>query len=927
MHVNVSRRAPAGRLAPRWAAAGLGLALSIAAVPLPAQSGELRWPEVTHEARPWTRWWWMGSAVDEANLARELRLLSAAGFGGVEVTSIYGARGYEDRYVPYLSDRWIELLKFSAAEAKRLGMGIDMPPGSGWRTGGPDVPRTESSASLKITADTVRAGDVWTAERADRHIEAIVAVSGAGRRVDLGRRLRPGAALRWRAPRGEWVVYTAETRFGVDNVKRPAPGGAGYAIDVLSRRAVDNFLTGYGGRLGDFPDGTLRALFHDSYEYSGDGSTELFAAFRAHHGYRLEDHLPAMLGQGEPDGVARVKSDYRHTLNELLLANFLEPLKQWARAHGSVSRNQAHGSPGNLLDLYAASDIPETEIFGPLGGTDADPLISKFASSAAHVAGRRLASAEAMTWLGEHFTVSLDDVKRAADQLFVSGINHLIYHGTAYSPEQAAWPGWLFYASTQFNPRNAIWRDLPALNAYVTRVQSVLQQGLPDADVLLYWPIHDSWHDPAGTRIDFRVHSPRWFHENPIGEVATTMWRAGYAFDYLSDRLLAREVSAAAEGGLRAGGAGYRVIVVPRAGLMPVETFTRLLGLAEQGATIAFVGDLPRDVPGLARLRARRTQFADERRRVTLGEPGAGGVRAARLGQGRVLVGESVEALLQAAGVPREPLLDHGVHFVRRRDDGGRYYFLTHTGTAEVDGWVRLATPAAAVAILDPVSGRLGLAESRPTSDGATEVHLQLAPGESLILRTSPTAIAAAPWAYRRTAGSPAPLRGTWSVEFIDGGPLLPEPFTTTLPRCWTERGAEAERFAGTARYRLRFDAPGAAGSYLLDLGRVAESARVRLNGHELGTLFARPFRLETGPLRSTGNELEIEVTNLSANRVRDLDRRAVTWKTFHDINFVGIDYQPFDASDWPVRPSGLLGPVTLQPLQRVPPPAHTAAH
>jgi hypothetical protein len=389
-----------------------------------------------------------------------------------------------------------------------------------------------------------------------------------------------------------------------DDVKRPAPGGAGKSVDVFSRRAVDNFLTWYGERVSRIPHGTLRSLFHDSFEYGGNGSADLFEAFRRERGYDLTQHLPALLGQGDPDYVARIKSDYRQTLDDMLLVSFLGALTDWAHAKGSLSRNQAHGSPGNLLDLYAASDIPETEIFGPLDESDADPLISKFASSAAHVAGKPLTAAEAFTWLGEHFTVSLDNVKEAADQLFVSGINHLVYHGTAYSPEAAEWPGWLFYASTQFNPRNAFWRDIPALNRYVTRVQSVLQQGEPDNDVLLYWPIFDNWHDPEGMRIDFRVHTPRWFYDKPLGEVARTLWRTGYGFDYVSDRLLAEKITVSTEG-IRATGASYRVIVVPRAERMPVETFTNLLNLARGGGTVAFVGDLPSDVPGYGRQPAR----------------------------------------------------------------------------------------------------------------------------------------------------------------------------------------------------------------------------------------------------------------------------------------------------------------------------------
>src|SRR2546430_10379475 len=73
------------------------------------QSADLAWREATQQSEPWTRWWWMGSAVDRENLTAELETLAAAGFGGVEVTSIYGVRGYEHAFVPYLSDRWLDL--------------------------------------------------------------------------------------------------------------------------------------------------------------------------------------------------------------------------------------------------------------------------------------------------------------------------------------------------------------------------------------------------------------------------------------------------------------------------------------------------------------------------------------------------------------------------------------------------------------------------------------------------------------------------------------------------------------------------------------------------------------------------------------------------------------------------------------------------
>jgi len=75
------------------------------------------------------------------------------------------------------------------------------------------------------------------------------------------------------------------------------------------------------------------------------------------------------------------------------------------------------------------------------------------------------------------------------------------------------------------------------------------------------------------------------------------------------------------------------------------------------------------------------------------------------------------------------------------------------------------------------------------------------------------------------------------------------------------------------------------------------------------------PYRLQIPAtlLKEGENALEIEVSNLGANRLRALDCKGVEWKNFEDINMVGIDYKPLDASSWPVQPSGLIGPVKLE--------------
>jgi hypothetical protein len=92
-----------------------------------------------------------------------------------------------------------------------------------------------------------------------------------------------------------------------------------------------------------------------------------------------------------------------------------------------------------------------------------------------------------------------------------------------------------------------------------------------------------------------------------------------------------------------------------------------------------------------------------------------------------------------------------------------------------------------------------------------------------------------------------------------------------------------------------------------LDLGAAREVAEVRVNGALAGYAWHAPYTVEIGPFVKPGkNELEIRVANLWVNRlIRDADpavKDKVTWTD-----------QPTYRPDAPLRPSGLIGPVTLQ--------------
>ncbi|MFD0892546.1 hypothetical protein KBB96_14060 [Luteolibacter ambystomatis] len=863
-------------------------------------SNDLDWPAQTRETRPWTRWWWLGSAVDRPNLTRQLALFREAGIGGVEICPLYGAKGYENRYLDFLSPGWMEMLDHTTAEANRLDLGVDLTTGTGWPFGGPWVRKEDSSAKVILKKMDASALDGLKEPAKKGTLQCLIAVSEKGESLDLTAKWKDGR-LDWTVPQGTWTLYSVWQQSGIQQVKRPAPGGEGNVLDPFSMKALDRYLGKFDEAFSNYKGAPPRSHFHDSFEYFGATWTnDLFAEFQARRGYDLRSKLPALFGEGDPDTMARVKGDYRSTIAELHLA-YIQRWTAWAHAHDSLTRDQAHGSPGNLVDLYAAADIPETEIFGSLD-EKLWPML-QFASSAAHLKGSRLSSSESFTWLGEHFQTTLAEAKPAADILFLSGVNHVFFHGIPYSPAEAPWPGWQFYAAVNFGPQGGLWRDLPAFNGYLTRCQSILQSGAPDNDVLLYFPMDDLFHQADDLLIPFTVHNAEAvMAKHSFYQTAHALTEHGYTYDHVSDAFLKQ--ASASSNGVSIGKTNYRAIIVPRCRVIPHATMEKFAALARDGAKVLFLDATPEDVPGLNDLEKRRAALRT----------------VVRENKDRLSIGSDAVAMLEKAGVPRETATDQGLRFIRRTHVRGRHYFFVNRGKEAVNGWVPITVPAKSAVILDPMQAdRTGLARIQTDNQGA-KIFLQLEPGESCIVRTFTTdTVAGRAWDYDEPAGGAKTVDGTWQVRFIDGGPELPGPFQTKQLLSWTVSGdVEARRFAGTALYSTEVQIPEGANEWILDLGRVCESARVRVNGKDAGVAWSAPFRVHLGTLLHPGNNtLEVEVANLAANRIADLDRRKVDWKYFHEINFVGKDYKPFDASKWPERDSGLLGPVKLVPVKK----------
>lgn len=823
------------------------------------------WPQTTPEMRPGTRWWWLGSAVDSINLKRSIEEYARAGMGSVEITPIYGVKGNDRNEIKYLSPEWMKMLSLVETEAGANGILVDMNQGTGWPFGGPEVTLDDAACKAIFLIDTVERGLTPVKPLPDKEKPMAKLIAESRRHLEGNK---------------EEVIRAYLSRT-LQTVKRAAPGGEGYVLDHFDRNAVASYLSKFDKAFRENGISYPHNFFNDSYEVFGANWTPtLFQEFEKRRGYDLKEKLPELLGL--VDDGNEVLADYRETLGELLLENFTQQWADWAHRRGTEVRNQAHGSPANLIDVYAAVDVPEIEGFGlsdfGIKGlrtdkgfnrkNDSDVSMLKYASSAAHITGKPLTSSETFTWLTEHFRTSLSQMKPDLDLMLTCGVNHIFFHGTTYSPFSDPWPGWKFYASIDMSPTNTIWRDAPAMMDYVTRCQSMLQEGRPDNDFLVYLPVGDMWRrrlapKDKGLLMGFSIHS--------MGKLAPDFIKSvmeidslGYDCDYISDKyLMTTEYK---DGKLvTAAGTPYKALVIPGSGKLKPTLKAHLDSLSASGAKIIY------------------------------------GIDSAKMA---------------SAAKPEQLRTEYSLRTIRRATEDGYIYFMANLTPKDVEASVPLANGFTDAVWFDPMDGDIFGAS---VSDGKVDVALRS--GESRILRTysdKKTGIATRP--KLQVAKEYDLKNNPWSLEFTESYPEVSKKFRLKTLKPWTELGDSAlNELAGTGIYTTRVNIPKAEakGKWQLDLGDLRESAKVYVNDHYIGTVWAAPFTIDFDKYMKAGeNKIRIEVTNLPANRIAAMDRRNIPWRKFKEINIVDINYKKTGYSDWATVPSGLNSTVTLRLLQ-----------
>ncbi|HVS97596.1 MAG TPA: glycosyl hydrolase [Puia sp.] len=917
------------------------------------RSGGGRGVSFSSQEKPWVWWFWLGSAVTKESIDVQLRQFQRSGFGGVVIISTYGVKGYEDRDIPFRSPKWFNMLHYTIREAGALRLGVDMGLSSAWPFGGPSVTPSQAAKMLKSCTSFRSTGGALSRqllpEGSKDFVLAVVAQKAGAQFVDLTRKVSPAGRLKSELPAGDWTIYVLTGANTNQLVKRSGPGGEGLVLDQFSGRALAAYLHGYDSVPGELSG--IRSVMNDSYEvYKADATDSILREFEARRGYSLVPFFPLLFDSSKSDAAAgqlsdnrkgvrgsdtrfgcgsgdqadsgasaeasRVLCDYRETISDLLLDGFMHTWSKWSNGRGILTTEQAHGAPANILDLYGAADIPQTESFGPAHfpipnvrvdkdiqrprSKWPDILMFKFASSAANVNGRRLCSAETATWLTNHFRMALSQLKPQLDQLFVAGINHTMLISATNVPPDVPFPGWKFYPAPDFGRYAAFYNYLPDLSTYIARCQHLLQQSKPDNDVLLYFPVYDYYSEAPrdlGVLATFDAIPGKWGDRFPFPATARKLKNAGISFDYVSDLQL-QQLSYDGSSLVTAAGGKYKAIVIPQCRRMAVKTMRHLAGLARHGAPVIFENGMPKDVPGWKDWSQRLAELKT--------------IEVEMRNAPHVRVSSDLTDDCTGAGCTREYF--PGLEFIRKNGVSGKLYFVANLDSVYSSGWITPGVPASGLECYDPMTGKRCTLQRKTGADGKYAFRLELLPGQSCFLFPSRGEKPRTAAAYF-CGSEPTRLGGSWEIRFEKGAPYVPRPIATRVLKSWTELGDSATKsFSGTACYRLKFDLPAALNgsrTIRLTFTDLRDMADVELNGHPVGRVWSVPYVLDIDRGYFTGkdNELRIHVTNLATNRIIWMDRHKIPWKSFYIADPLK---GRFDASDWDLQPSGIVGPVTL---------------
>lgn len=727
--------------------------------------------------------------------------------------------------------------------------------------------------------------------------------------MDITDRMDADGTLRWTPPAGKWRVMRLGYSLTGHTNGPASPEATGLEVDKLSAKHVTSYFTNYLDQYKSATNGLmgergLRYVITDSWEAGTQNWTDdMLAEFRKRRGYDMLPWLPVLSGHIVESAESSDKFlwDYRKTLADLVTENHYDRLTALLKERGMGRYSESHEARrafiGDGMEAKRTADVPMGAAWTPggFGGNEGDfatvyQADVRESASAAHIYGQNLVAAEALSAMGSDWAWSPALLKPVADYAMACGLNRFVIHTSVHQPLMDKAPGLSLGPFGQWFTRNETWAEQAiAWTAYLARSCYMLQQGKYAADIAYYYG------EDNNVTVLFSGRNGNGLPAIP----------QGYSYDFVNADALVNVMTVNNGQIVTPSGMSYRVLALdPNSRYMTLSVLRKIRDMVNDGAIVT--GTKPVRTPSLV--------DDEEEFNAIVNDLWANDAGVNNTGKGKVYSGTSLADVLKSQNLAQDfsyikPKDDTNLFFVHRKSGDINIYWV-----ANHNDWVEDIQATFRVDGMEPEIWRpeTGLIEkaSYNIENGATEVPLHLEPSDAIFVVFRNKTSVKSFTLPETTETQLATVEGEWNVSFQAGRGAPEEAVFTSLTPWNGHENRGIKYFSGTGTYSKTLQAPAewfASGAQLwLDLGDVQNLAEVAVNGKSLGIVWKKPFRINvTGALKQGDNSLEVKVTNLWVNRLtgdrQPNEKNPVTFTTS----------KPYTA-DTPLKPSGLLGPVTI---------------
>jgi hypothetical protein len=903
---------------------------------------------------PYVLWQWMNGCVTKEGITYDLEAFKRVGIKNVQQFLVGGSEAdIDDPEITVLGDKWMELMRFSLDECKRLGMDFGTHICPGWSSSGAPGLKVEQSMQKLIWAKTSLSGNTSTTTTIARaKIDTIwnyykdICIIAIPKNEEVLTKekvivitdgLDQSDHLKKALPQGEWdVLRFGHTTNGKINLTAPV-SGQGLEVDKLSRKALNSFWSLYPEKLltmaGEHAGKTFKRFEIDSYEAGNqDWTPDMANEFMNRRGYALYPWLVVKAGYTleSKEATERFKYDWQRTINELFADNYYGYLNELIhKIPGLEFLVEPYGTGTKNFDDLAIRNIGDMvmcEFWTKPATWGWESILP--VSSNAHVNGKKIVAAEAFTGQPQYaFQTDLAALKISGDHAFCEGVNLFVLHASAHQPWPQVKPGMTMgWWGTQFGPSQTWW-DHGAAQwiQYVTRCQTILQKGLFVGD-LCYLQL--------------------------VSKKVTNIPQ-GYRADICNEKELLTRFSVKENKLVLPDGMSYRILVLPDSCRMEPELARKIETLVNNGAIV--VGSGFTGSPGLNNFAATNNEVRaiSERLFGAFGANDAIAKNVRTVGKGKVYCSYSAQEALEMENISKDIEFlnnEKDIAWIHRNDGNEHYYFIVNRLDTRRPVQLSFRVNGMQPEIWDPITGKTSDALAWENNNDRTTVSLNMeANGSCFVVfrNKSKNTSGVIRTITKENKSEPEKilLNNDWDVRFQEnrGAPSTAH-FEKLIS--WPLHADSAIKFfSGTAHYKKTFRlTPKQLKSdkrILIDLGKVKNVATVTVNQKEVSVLWTPPFSADITDFCNSGeNVLEIAVTNLWPNRIigdkylpddcvlgamrgsigRNL-QIVPDWvinkterPSKNRITFCTVD---FFNKDTPLLPSGLIGPVQISVVDK----------